>query len=242
MTTFTVTTTADLVANDGELSLREAVAQANATTTPDTIVFGGAVEGQTLTLSGGELVLRQDVRIDGDQNDDGQRVTLSGGDATRIVRTSGAETDVTLDDLTLIDGNAGQNANGGAIFVGTGGRLTVNQSTIQSSRCGDYEAGGAIFGENDNRLNIIDSYIADNSAYDGGGIAAYGASVTIRGSQIVNNTGDQRGGGMSLLGGSLILEDSLIDGNRANLADYATGGGISMMQHSGGYSKVNHFT
>ena len=226
MTTFTVTTTADLVdPNDGELSLREAVAQANATTTPDMIVFGGAVEGQTLTLSGGELVLRQDVRIDGDQNGDGQRVTLSGGDATRILRTSGAGTDVTLEDLALIDGNAGQN-DGGAIFVGAGGSLTVNRSTIRSSASGYYESGGAIFGENGNRLNIIDSHIADNSAYAGGGVAAYGASVTIRGSQIVDNTGTKAGGGLSLSGGSLTVEDSLIDGNRAQREDYASGGGI----------------
>ena len=233
MTTFTVTTTADLVdPNDGELSLREAVARANATTTPDTIVFGGAVEGQTLTLSGGELVLRQDVRIDGDQNGDGQRVTLSGADATRIVRTSGAGTDVTLDDLALIDGNAGQNANGGAIFVGTGGSLTVNRSTIRSSESGYYEVGGAIFGENGSRLNIIDSHIADNSAYGGGGIAAYGASVTIRGSEIVGNSAAKGGGGLSLLDGSLVIEDSVVDGNRAQMADYASGGGIQIFNTS----------
>ena len=71
MTTFTVTTAADVVANDGELSLREAVAQANATAAADTIVFARHRRGADLTLSGGELVLRQDVRIDGDQNNDG---------------------------------------------------------------------------------------------------------------------------------------------------------------------------
>ena len=101
MTTFTVTTAADVVANDGELSLREAVAQANATAAADTIVFAGTVEGQTLTLSGGELVLRQDVTIDGDQNNDGAAVTLSGGGTQRILRTSGAGTDVSLEDLAL---------------------------------------------------------------------------------------------------------------------------------------------
>ena len=227
MTTFTVTTAADVVANDGELSLREAVAQANATAAADTIVFVGTVEGQTLTLSGGELVLTRDVRIDGDQNGDGQRVTLSGADATRIVRTSGAGTDVTLDDLALIDGNAGS-GDGGAIFVGEGGNLTLNRSTIMSSEAGSYDAGGAIFGERSNRLNLIDSSITDNSAYFGGGIMAYDASVTIRRSQIVDNIGSQRGGGLALRHGSLVLEDSLVDGNRGNLADYATGGGISI--------------
>ena len=110
MTTFTVTTTADLVdPNDGELSLREAVAQANATAAPDTIVFARSLEGQTLTLSGGELVLRQDVAIDGDaERSMATTSTLSGGDATRICARAAAGTDVSLDDLTLIEGNVGQ--------------------------------------------------------------------------------------------------------------------------------------
>ncbi len=74
MATFTVTTTGDIVnAGDNVLSLREAVAQANATTAADTIVFANAIEGQTLTLTGGELTLSQDTTIDGDQNNDGSR-------------------------------------------------------------------------------------------------------------------------------------------------------------------------
>ena len=79
MATFTVTTGADVVnAGDGRLSLREAVAQANATTTADTIVFAGGLEGATLVLTGGELVVSRDLRIDGDQDNDGFEVTLSG--------------------------------------------------------------------------------------------------------------------------------------------------------------------
>ena len=67
MTTFTVTTAADVVANDGELSLREAVAKANATAAADTIEFDAVLEGTTLLLTGGELALSQDVTIDGDR-------------------------------------------------------------------------------------------------------------------------------------------------------------------------------
>ena len=62
MATFTVTTAADVVnAGDGALSLREAVAQANATAAPDAILFAPALEGRTLVLTGGELVLSHDV-------------------------------------------------------------------------------------------------------------------------------------------------------------------------------------
>ena len=58
MATFTVNTTADVVdGNFTQLSLREAVRQANATATADTIVFARALEGKTLVLAQGELDL-----------------------------------------------------------------------------------------------------------------------------------------------------------------------------------------
>src|SRR4051812_16705545 len=80
MATLTVTTASDVVdAGDGVLSLREAVAQSNATATVDTINFASFIEGQTLVLTEGELTLSRDVTIDGDLNNDGKEVTLSGG-------------------------------------------------------------------------------------------------------------------------------------------------------------------
>ena len=48
MATFTVNTAADLIADDGKLSLREAVRQANATPTAYTIVFASAIEARRL--------------------------------------------------------------------------------------------------------------------------------------------------------------------------------------------------
>src|SRR4051812_7332719 len=106
MATLTVTTTDDVVdAGDGVLSLREAVAQSNATTTIDTINFASFIEGQTLTLYGGELTLSRDVIIDGDQNNDGREVTLSGRQnvgygtyGSRVFSIAGGETDVSLRD------------------------------------------------------------------------------------------------------------------------------------------------
>src|SRR3954468_10833850 len=80
MATLTVTTASDVVdSNDTVLSLREAVTQSNGTAELDTIQFASTIEGQTLVLSGGELVISRDVTIDGDLNNDGVKVTLSGG-------------------------------------------------------------------------------------------------------------------------------------------------------------------
>jgi CSLREA domain-containing protein len=67
MATFTVNTTADVVdGNYSQLSLREAVNRTNATLAEDSIVFSSAIEGQSIVLTGGELVLSQDTIIDGD--------------------------------------------------------------------------------------------------------------------------------------------------------------------------------
>ena len=53
MAYLTVTTQVDVVApGDGQLSLREAITQANGASGPDTIVFAATIEGQTLTLTG----------------------------------------------------------------------------------------------------------------------------------------------------------------------------------------------
>jgi hypothetical protein len=159
MATFTVTTTADVVnATDGKLSLREAVAQANAAATADMIVFGSAIEGKTLVLTGGELAVTADLTVDGDQDNDGSGVIISGGGVSRIARISGIETDATLQDLVVQNGHsqiiAGSATVGGAIFA-EGRTLSVHNSVFSNNttfaRLSDEEFdftsadGGAIF-------------------------------------------------------------------------------------------------
>src|SRR5215213_6098160 len=104
MATFTVTTANDFVGGDGFRSLREAVNSANATPEVDVIQFAPGLEGGTLTLTQGELQLTQDVTIDGDADNNGSRVTLSGGDSSRILNIAGTATDVALSDITLTHG------------------------------------------------------------------------------------------------------------------------------------------
>ena len=103
MATIIVTTAGDVVdGSDGVLSLREAIAQANANADADTIVFDASLSGQTITLTGGALILTQDVTIDGDVNgDDKADITISGNNASRVFLMTGASTDVDLLSLTL---------------------------------------------------------------------------------------------------------------------------------------------
>ena len=74
MAIYTVDTIADIVdAGDGVLSLREALALADATAAADTIIFDGAVQGRTIVLAGSQLTANSDVTIDGGSGRDARR-------------------------------------------------------------------------------------------------------------------------------------------------------------------------
>jgi CSLREA domain-containing protein len=98
VTVFTVNTTDDIVdGNLSQLSLREAVAQADGTGgLPDTIVFDSGLDGQAIRPTGGELTLRYNVRIDGDANDDSIGVTIDATQSSRVFTIVGDDTAVNL--------------------------------------------------------------------------------------------------------------------------------------------------
>jgi CSLREA domain-containing protein len=103
--TYTVTTTGDTVdPSDGVLSLREALALADADgATADRVEFAPDVQGQTLVLAGSQLTVASDITIDG-----GSGVTLDADEKSRVLLVqSGNETDpndITLARLTITGG------------------------------------------------------------------------------------------------------------------------------------------
>src|SRR5262245_42014331 len=90
---YTVTKTAD--ANDGvcdtDCSLREAIAAANGTTDNDLIMFAMPLFAgpQTITLTGGELVVANNGSLAISGPGPADRLTISGNNASRIL-VSGA--------------------------------------------------------------------------------------------------------------------------------------------------------
>ncbi len=240
MATFTVNTAGDTVnPGDGKLSLREAVAQANLTVAEDSIVFAPGFEGKTLTLTQGELTLNRDTKIDGDQNNDGVAITISGGDVSRIFNISGAQTDVTLTDLTLRDGHSlviGDQAQPGGAIVAGGHSLTIANSTIVNNSTytafdsdGDYtwSTGGAIYATGGS-LTIVDSELTDNTGALGGAIGgAYKSNVdlVIEGSHLESNFAYS--GGAIHISGYLALTNSSVSSNRSHAFYHGgTAGGI----------------
>ena len=168
--------------------------------------------GHDLTLTQGELVLSQDLTIDGADN--GAAVTIDGSDQGRILHIVGGGTDVVLTGLTLANGNSGNAAgNGGAVLLGGGG-LVMNAVTVRDSHCGSsgyYGNGGGLFAEPGSRVAVNHSLIQRNTAYNGGGIATGAAVVlSIRSSRISDNATPAcgAGGGISVTAGSVLTIDA----------------------------------
>ena len=215
--TRTVTTAADTVnSGDGVLSLREAIATAQA---GDTIKFATGLSGKTITLHLGQLTISKNLTITGLG---ASRLTVHGNFASRVlVITGGAK--VRISGLTIAGGNTedeywegtGDGTGGGLRNSGT---LTVTDSTIKGN--------SAIFGggiSNSGRMQLIRSQVSGNSAGNGtdGGILNTG-TLSLSHSTVSNNDAEESGGIGNY--GHLTLTDSTVSDNSA--AELGSGGGI----------------
>jgi len=244
LATFTVSNTAD----SGSGSLRQAVLDANAAAGAD-IVDATGVTG-VITLTSGQIDISDDVTINGPG---AENLTVSGNDDSRIFDIDSAAANVTIDALTLTDGNSG-GQNGGAIYSNVSNRLTVQNAVItgnstgiiinRSNRGDDYAASGGGISQNEGELVISNTTISNNQAgYDGGGVHFYSDNtddlLQVTGSTISGNIAcvttspgpyygnDCIGGGVAIAvndyGGSFNINNSTISGNQSNF-----GGGIGL--------------
>jgi CSLREA domain-containing protein len=89
--TFEVTTLADVVdANDGVLSLREAITLSNDTPGLDTITFADSIRGGTIELTAGELTITESVAIEGNGVTLDQRTDDLSGGGHRVLELAGS--------------------------------------------------------------------------------------------------------------------------------------------------------
>ena len=227
-------------------TVSEAVAAANADSAiggcaagslADTIIFDNALSGSTITLSGGQLVLTSTMTIDG-----GSVITVSGGNAGRVIRSTES---ITLTGLIIRDGDGG--TYGGGIYH-SDGLLTIANSSVLSNTA---SYGGGIYNE-DGKVTLsavqvlsntaayggaihntgagtaltvtAASLIQHNMAFDGGGIYNDGGKVTLSAAQVLSNTASNRGGAIMNTGAGPILNASAASLIQNNTAD--TTGGI----------------
>jgi len=217
MANFIVTNADD----SGEGSLRQAILDANTSAGADTISFTGSVftdaTPDTITLTSGELIIIDDVTIEGTG---ANQLTVSGNNASRVFNILNPGTDATIDALTVANGNA---ADGGGIRINFGGSLVLTNSTISNNNSGG-GFGGAGIGNAGGTLNVINSTISGNtSSTFGGGIASSG-TLTVTNSTISGNTAASQFGGGLIVGGVATLTSSTITNNTAGIA----GGGVAV--------------
>ena len=202
--TITVTTLDDERNNDGDCSLREAVAAANTDTAVDAcaagetgeddIVFGAVLIGSTISLGQEAIAVTDSVRIDGSLTLGS--VTLDGGGLYRIFDVAQGAA-LALSTLTLTNGTA---PSGGAVIVREDGSL---------------EADGVTFSDNDATGNDADQ--------GGGAVYFLQSSGTIRDSEFTGNTasGTSGSGGALFVNGAtgtVAIGGSTFSGNASNRA------------------------
>ncbi|MFZ1425899.1 MAG: M10 family metallopeptidase C-terminal domain-containing protein [Geminicoccaceae bacterium] len=238
MAYLTVTTAVDVVdPSDGKLSLREAVAQTNTGAGADTIRFLAALEGKTLVLTGGELVVRQGVTIEGDRNADGMGITIDGNQNGRVLNIAGGDTDITLRNLAITGGDSlgyGEPEHSGGAILLNGGGLIIDKCNIFDNHS-TYQ-GGAVYAIGKSQVTVVDSIIRTNVAdYSGGGIFTLSQiSTKITNSDLSENRG--YGGGAIAIsdGGTLSVDATTFNKNKAapGHGEFGEGGAIKLFKSS----------
>lgn len=206
-----------------DVTLREAIELANANPGPDIIVFSSLLSGEQLDLSLGQLNITDDLTIRGyTPFDSDANITISGGNTQRIFNVSSGVA-LTLDNLTLTAGAAGQ---GGAIY--TQGSLTLLNSTIQNSAA--TSGGGGVYGTSTSTIVMTSSTLSANSSVVNGGALESLGSTTLTGVTFSGNSAGGSGGGVYATQGTLNVRNSTLTLNRSDSDNAGTelGGGLGV--------------
>jgi hypothetical protein len=208
--TDTVTTNAD----SGAGSLRAVIAAA---APGDTITFSSALNGQTITLTSGEILINESLTITGPG---ASSLTISGNNSSRIFFINSGT--VSISGLTIASGLAqgarGGNSNdsgGGGGGAGMGGGVFVNSGSLSIT--------GVTFNSNQANGGIAGGLVFDGTGGGGGGGGTAGSGAD--GGSANGGTGGG-GGNLGGIGGAGGTAGTLTTETGANgTADGAGGGG-----------------
>ncbi len=244
--TITVNSFSDnLIAGDGNCTLREAIMNANSatgdTTGGDCAVGDPGVD--TITLPAGTYTLAltgigEDGNATGDLditdaiiiNGAGAGVTIIDGNGAvvtdRVIHTHGS-IDVTMNDLTIQNGQIGTIGDGfgsgnfgGGIYHESSGALNLTNVDLLNNLAG--HRGGGL--ETVGTSTLTNCTISGNqSSWGGGLVRATVALTTITNTTFSDNSVSSRGGALHVNSGFVVIENSVFSGNLSA----GDGGGLS---------------
>jgi hypothetical protein len=196
--------------DSGPGSLRQAIADA-----PDgsVIQFDASIAGKTIVTDG--LFPKNHITIEGPLP---AGITISGG-LRAIVFAVGDGADVTLRNLSIVDG---RNGIGGGIDV-LRARLLLDHVLVANNEA--VEDGGGIMAADNAILTVVNSTISGNVAPNRGGaiVVSDESDVTIRNSTIANNTS-------APLTGAIAADASRLSIRNTILGNFETGGNCNFAQ------------
>ncbi|MDZ7965362.1 MAG: DUF4347 domain-containing protein [Nostoc sp. DedSLP03] len=214
LATFTVNSTQDVDdgdANNGITTLREAIKLANASTEDDAIAFEGVFTDDTpdvISLTSGQLTITDNITILGTG---ASKLTVSGNNASGVFEILGLGTDVSIDGLTVANGN---DTLGGGILVNSFGIFNLTNSIVSGNVGGGINSSGIVTvtnssvssntGSGINVSNAISGFLGSTDIID----ASYGI-LNLTNSSISGNTGD----GISNEGSRVSLTNSSVSSN-----------------------------
>lgn len=225
----------DGVCLNNQCTLREAIASAQ---NGERITFKGNLSG-TIALTAGELLIDESITVESPGPD---KLTVSGQGLSRVLHIGSVNpaVSVVISGLTITGGYV-EPGKGGGVFVREGSRLTLIGSLVTGNSAtegaGIYSDGtlavvgstiaanSASFGgggiTSDGELTVSRSTVSGNTAAisSAGGILVLcnnscGAGAALRSSTITNNDAVSGGGGVYILGPT-VLSNTIIAGNRS---------------------------
>ena len=139
-------------------------------------------DNYTITLTTGELAIKKNLTITGTG---AGNTVIDGNNAFRVFNLISGT--VTLQNMTIQNGNPTGRNRGAGIYNGSSATLTVDNCTISGN----------------------------TTEVDGGGISNYGTIISLSNSTISDNTANYYGGGIHNTGTIISLSNNTISGNTA---------------------------
>ncbi|MGP0066722.1 MAG: right-handed parallel beta-helix repeat-containing protein [Isosphaeraceae bacterium] len=216
LSTFTVTNTLD---NPYTGSLRWAVQQADAASSPSIIDFSLGSSPAVITLSLGQLELSNSADSVTIEGPGATQLSISGGGTSRVFFVDSGVT-ATLSGLTITGGSISGGSGGG--LYNDNGTTTLDNCTVSSNTS---SGGGGLFNNRYGTTTLDNCTVSSNVADNGGGMYIYYTStVTLNNSTFSNNTAHSDGGGFYAdVGAKAIVTNSIFSDNTAT-----AGGGIAL--------------